>query len=107
MIMLLASATEELRGQLRESIGLGANLDTTPAGIVSAVLPLLFTAAGMILFLMLVWGGFEMMINATDSKAQEAGKQRITAAIIGFVLLFCSYWIAQLLQYVFGVTIVG
>ena len=107
MSTLVAQATQTIRENLRGSIGLSAGLDTTPAGIVSAVLPVLFSAAGIILFLMLVWGGFEMMINATDSKAQEAGKQRITAAIIGFILLFCSFWIAQILQIIFGITIVG
>ena len=107
MSTLVAQATQTIRENLRGSIGLSAGLDTTPAGIVSAVLLVRFSAAGIILFLMLVWGGLERMINATDSKAQEAGKQRITAAIIGFILLFCSFWIAQILQIIFGITIVG
>ena len=54
---------------------------------------------------MLSWGGFEMLTGAADPKAQEAGKQRITAAIIGFLLLFASYWLAQLVQAIFGISI--
>ncbi|MEO8581601.1 MAG: pilin [Patescibacteria group bacterium] len=80
---------------------------TTPAGFLNALMPFLFSIAGIILFVMIIWGGFEMIYGAADTKAQEAGKQRITAALIGFTLLFISYWIAQILQAIFGVNILG
>lgn len=79
----------------------------TPGNFVNALLPFLFSLAGVILFIMITWGGFEMMMGAADTKSQEAGKQRITAALIGFVLLFMTYWIAQIVQYIFGVNILG
>lgn len=79
----------------------------SPAKFLNELLPLLFSLGGMILFIMIVWGGFEMLYGANDTKAQEAGKQRITAALIGFLLLFLSYWIAQILQAIFGVNILG
>jgi hypothetical protein len=75
----------------------------TPGGIINQVLVFAFPAAGIILFLMIVWGGFEMVYSATSSKGKDAGKQRITAAIIGFILLFSAYWLAQLVQVIFGV----
>ena len=78
---------------------------STPRGIISFVLPYLFTFAGIILFVMIVWGGFEMLTGATDPKQQEAGKQRIVAGIIGFLLIFSAYWLAQLLQTIFGISI--
>lgn len=78
---------------------------TTPRGIISKLLPYLFTLGGLILFVMLIWGGFEMLTGAANPKSQEAGKQRMTAAIIGFFLLFSSYWLAQLVQTIFGITI--
>lgn len=78
---------------------------TTPRGIISAMLPFLFTFAGIILFIMILWGGFEMLTGAQDPKQQEAGKQRITAGIIGFLLIFSAYWLAQLLQTIFGISI--
>lgn len=77
----------------------------TPRGILSVILPYLFTFAGLILFIMLLWGGFEMLTGAANPKAQEAGKARMTAAIIGFLLIFASYWLAQILQIVFGISI--
>lgn len=78
---------------------------TTPRGIISRLLPYLMTFGGLILFIMLIWGGFEMLTGAANPKSQEAGKQRITSAIIGFILLFSSYWLAQLVQAIFGISI--
>lgn len=78
---------------------------TTPRGILGRLLPYLFTIAGLVLFVMIIWGGFEMLTGAANPKSQEAGKQRITAAVIGFLLLFSSYWIAQIVEAIFGVSI--
>lgn len=100
-----SSATQNIRSSLRGALGIQGI--ETPADFFNLLLPILFTLGGIGLFLMLIWGGFEMMANAADSKAQQAGKQRITAAIIGFVLLFVSYWIAQTLEIIFGIRILG
>lgn len=89
--------------------GTGSNLATdlsTPGGIISRLLDFAFPLAGLILFVMLVWGGFEMVYGANNtSKAIEAGKNRITTALIGFILLFASYWIMQLVEVILGITI--
>lgn len=77
------------------------------AGFINRLLSFLFPIAGLILFLLLVWGGFEMMTGAASKNNLDSGKQRIVAALIGFVLLFASYWIAQIVEYVTGVGILG
>jgi hypothetical protein len=79
---------------------------STPGGILSRFFKsYAFALAGLILFAMLIWGGFEMMTGAANKKAIDAGKQRINAALIGFLLLFASFWIAQILEVVFGIKI--
>ncbi|MEP7167345.1 MAG: pilin [Candidatus Woesebacteria bacterium] len=78
---------------------------TTPRGIISKLLPYLFSFGGLILFIMLIWGGFEMLTGAADPKSQQAGKERITAALVGFLLLFASFWLAQIVQRIFGISI--
>ncbi len=80
---------------------------STPGGIISELLRFALPAAGIILFLMLLFGGFQMLTGAGDSKSLEEGKKRITAAILGFFLLFAAYWIAQLVELIFGITILG
>ncbi len=77
----------------------------TPGGIISRLLFFAFPLAGLILFVMLVWAGFEILIGAPTKKSIDAGKQRATAALVGFFLLFASYWIFQIIEVVFGVKI--
>lgn len=78
---------------------------STPGGILSQVLTFAFPIAGLILFIMIVWGGFEILSQSATKKSTEAGRQRITSAIIGFGLLFASFWIIQIIEQVFGITI--
>lgn len=79
---------------------------STPGGIVSRFLgKFAFPIAGFILFLMLIWGGVEMMAGSATSKSIDAGKQRVTAAIGGFLLLFVSYWLAKIIELMFGIKI--
>lgn len=79
----------------------------TPGGIISSAWPYLFAIAGLILFGMLLWGSMEVMFGAATPKSAEAGKTRITQAIIGFVLLFMVFWIGQIIQQIFGLNFLG
>ncbi len=77
------------------------------AAIINRALTFIFPLAGLILFVMIVWGGFEMLMGATSQKSLDAGKQRVVAALIGFFLLFSSYWITQIVEQITGVDILG
>lgn len=74
-------------------------------GIINLLLPYVLSGAGLILFFMLLSGGFTMLTAVSDPKKAEAGKQRITTAIIGFIIVFAAYWITQFLEIVLGVNI--
>ena len=56
---------------------------------------------------MLISGGFTMLTAVGNPEAADAGKQRISAALLGFLLLFISYWIIQILEIVLGINILG
>lgn len=104
--MLLAdSATQDLMKDLSATDVLGVPMDYTIGALFTKAFPYLYVFGGFVLFVMLVWGGFEMLTGATDTKAQEAGKQRISAAGIGFLLLFVSYWLIQIIEIVFKINI--
>lgn len=75
------------------------------AGVFRRSFLFLFPIAGLILFIMLIWGGFEMLSQAATKKSVEAGRNRAVAAVIGFILLFSSYWIIQVVEAVLGVVI--
>ncbi len=80
---------------------------SSPGKIISRVLTYAIPLAGIILFVMIVIGGFEMVLGSADAKSKDAGRQRITAAVIGFMVLFAAYWIAQLIQVIFNIQFLG
>ena len=90
-----------------QGIGLNNPNLTSINGIISTFLPYILSFAGVILLFMLISGGFTMLTAVSDPKAADAGKQRLTTGILGFVLLFISYWIIQILEIVLGITILG
>ncbi len=80
---------------------------STPGGILTRALQgFIFPIAGIILFAQLLLGGFQMLTGAA-SKGIDEGKQKITAAVIGFIILFAAYWIMQLLELIFGIRILS
>lgn len=91
---------------LNRAIGLKGGNDTL-GGIIGNVLPTILTIAGLILFGMLLSGGFSMLAGAADKESQEKGKKQITSALLGFFIIFLSYWIAQILQVIFKVNILS
>ncbi len=75
------------------------------SGLISRALSFIFPLAGLALFVMLIWGGFEILTGAADKQNLDAGRQRITAAITGFILLLAAYAIIQFISYATGVVI--
>jgi len=89
-------------------IGSGDASLSTPGGIISKALgSYIFPIAGVILFIQLLLGGFQMMTGAGNSKSTSEGGQKITSALIGFVLIFAAYWIAQLLELILDINILS
>jgi hypothetical protein len=75
------------------------------AAIISAALRMILVAAALIFFFMLVWGGVEWILSGGDKGATEKARGRITAALVGLVVVFAAWAIAQLLGTFFGVNI--
>jgi hypothetical protein len=90
---------------LNRDLGLttGSNLGS----IINSFLPTLLTIAGLILFGMLVMGGFTMLAGAADKESQEKGKKMITSSLTGFFIIFLAYWIDQILQVIFKINILS
>lgn len=70
--------------------------------IISALIPFIYVLAGLALLLMLIVGGFQLMMSAGDPKGVESGKNKVMYALVGFLVIFLSYWLVQVLQIVFG-----
>lgn len=74
-------------------------------GIISSILPYLFVFAGLLLLFYLIYGGFHMMIAAGDEKGLAQARGKITNALVGFLLLFISYWLVQVVEFILGIKI--
>lgn len=77
---------------------------TDLASIVNNAVPMLFGIAGIFLLAYILWGGFDYLTSMGDPKKAEAGKNKITAAVIGFFIIFVSFWIVQLVKYLLKIT---
>lgn len=79
---------------------------STLGEIISKLVPYFFYFAGVLLLLYLILGGFQLMLSRGDPKAAQAGKSKITSAVIGFVIVFVAYWIMQIIANVFGIEVI-
>lgn len=74
----------------------------TVGKLVSTILFNVYVLAGLLLFGLLIFGGFGIIMGAggDDPKKVEQGKQAVTAAIAGFLLIFLSYLLIRLIEVV-------
>lgn len=70
--------------------------------VVGKAIPYVLTFAGVGLLLMIISSGLTLMTSVGDAKKMEAGKGRLTNAIVGFIVVFAAYWIVQLLGRMLG-----
>ncbi len=88
-------------GTIEGPKGVGAKF-TNLASVINQAVPILFAFAGIALFAYLVWGGFDFLTSMGDPKKAEAGKNKITSAVIGFIIIFAAFWILQIVDVFFG-----
>lgn len=70
--------------------------------VINILLPFIYGIAGIILFALFIWGGIDIVASAGDSEKVSAGRMKITAGIIGMVLLVTAYLMATFLGSIFG-----
>lgn len=95
---------------LKPEAGIGEAAGYSSLGkLISAILPNVYIIAGIILFILLIGGGFMFIVGAGSDNPEQAkkGRQAITAALAGFGVIFASYWIIQIIETVTGVKILN
>ena len=75
--------------------------------IIALFLNIAFILAGVILLFYFILGGIGMMASAgkNDPQQAEQAKKTVTSAIIGFVVVFASYWIVSLIGQLLGIQV--
>lgn len=82
----------------------GSNM--TIGSIVSRAIPLVFIFAGVGLFIMLLASGFTFLTSAGDPKKLSQAQGQLTNALVGFVIIFVSFWAVQAAGIIFGLDVV-
>lgn len=80
---------------------------TNIGSIISALLPYLYYLAGLILFAAIIVSGFQFLLSAGDPKRTASAKGCLTNAIIGFAVIFVSWWLIQIIEVIFHLNILG
>ena len=88
----LASGTKASNWSGQNKVGL----------IVSQLLHYVTAFTGLILFGMLIFGGFTLLTSVGNPDKVKQGQGMIVSALIGFAIIFIAYWIMQILQIMFG-----
>lgn len=79
-------------------IGGGLNTSSRFPGLTLFI----FFFAGLALLLYLLYGGLILLTSGGEPKKVESGKQIITNAFIGFLIIFTAYWLVQIISFFLG-----
>lgn len=77
------------------------DFETIFGGVVKAAVAF----AGVVLFVLLIVGGFKYITSGGDPKATESAQKTITYAVGGLVLILLSYLILVLIKTITGVDV--
>lgn len=90
-----------------ENIFSPAKTFPTVGDLVNVLTKNVFVLAGVLVFVFLIVAGLKyiMSAGAGDEKEISQSKTAMTAALIGFGLIFTAYWIVQIIEYITGIAI--
>lgn len=91
---------QEIIGPLGDEI---TNLGDLVNKLVDFIIPL----SGIILLLVLIWGGYDYLLSHGDPEKVKSGKAKITTGIIGFIIIILAYTLTKLIAYIFGMQGLG
>jgi len=75
----------------------------TIGDIINNLVPFVISIGGVLLFFILMWGGYDYVTSQGTPEKIKSANAKITAAIVGFILLVLSFLITRVISYIFGV----
>jgi len=86
--------------------GIGSKAGYSSIGeFIGKILPNVFVIAGLILFVFLLFAGFGIITSGGNPEKNKQNAGILTATIIGFIIIFGSYWIIQIIEHLTGINI--
>ena len=75
--------------------------------LLASGLQIALLVAGLLVLVMVIWGGVQYVTSGGDKELAQAAQKRITAALVGLVIVVASYAIALILEKILGIKIVS
>ena len=100
--LLLSQASVILAADTPININPGATANFTIQNFITAAIQAAIVIAGLLTFAFLVWGGIEWLTSGGDKEKYEAARGRITAAVIGLVIVVAAWAILQVISNFLG-----
>ncbi len=79
------------------------------ADLVSVILSNAIVIAGIAVLFLAVGGGIAVISGGAQDRPERAaqGRQAVTSAIIGFIIIFAAYWIIEIISILVGFDILN
>lgn len=84
-----------IRGPLKEINTLG--------DLINRLLSFFIPLAGIILLLVLIWGGYDFLMSGGEANKIKSAQAKITTGLIGFFILVFAYLLVKIISYIFGI----
>jgi len=98
--LILSSSPVRANGCIPTGLGC---IPTDPTGLVNKILEIAIGVSSGIALLLLIFGGLKVLTSSGDPKALMSGKETITSAIAGLLLILLSVAILNII----GIKILG
>ncbi len=89
---------------ISNEIGSPLGKEKTLGDLISLIVTSSITVAGIAVLFLFIYGGFKIITGAGSSDPRSAGqgKQAVTYAVIGFIIVFTAYWVIRLTETLLG-----
>lgn len=87
--------TTEIKGPLDDSL-------STVGGVITRVLQFGVPILALILVGVFIWGGYDILTSGGDPTKVKSAQAKMTAGVIGFVLVIGAFFITRIIAQIFG-----
>lgn len=99
----LAASVSSVAAEVQiERIDTGKGYATNFGTMFSSMLNVVMLVAALLVFAYMIWGGIEWITSGGDKGKAESARNKLTAAIIGLVIVAASYAIVTLVVQFLG-----
>lgn len=77
-------------------------LDTVGNNIIQVVFNYFSLGVGIVAMIFIMYAGIQMIISGGDKQKLQAARNRLTYAIVGFIIVICAFVIVNMIILILG-----